>query len=118
MSEPREGRAVEPAVADDAAVAGEYRHFEAESPPGDRVLVHVPDLEGDPERTELGDEIVAQRAAGSAVDDEAPGRHPAPRQSRRFAAAAGRASCAVPAGRIEVAMYLSVRGGTSPTAVT
>jgi hypothetical protein len=35
-----------------------------------------------------------------------------------LAAAAGAAAGAIAAGRSPVAMYLSVRGGTSPTAVT
>ena len=38
-------RAIEPAVADDAAVAGQHRHLEPEAPPRRRVVVDVAQLE-------------------------------------------------------------------------
>ena len=65
----------------------------------------------------LRNEFIAERAFVSGVNEEPGVRHPA-NQLSRLAAAAGAAAGAIAAGRSPVAMYLSVRGGTSPTAVT
>ena len=92
-------------MADDAAVAGEHRDLEPETPARDRVGVHVQHLEGVPRafqrERESGDEFVAERAVFARVDAkvrDAPGA----RQLRRSAGAAAGAGPA--AGRRPVAM--------------
>lgn len=107
------------AVANDAAVAGQHRDLETVAAARERVGVDVANLEHDGHARERGDELLAERTIIARVDDETWGGCPGRGQwSRSFAADAGPLEVATAAGLRPVAMYLSVRCGTSPTTVT
>jgi len=100
-------------VANQAAIERQDGNLQAEAPLCQRIRIDVAHLETGAEIRKLplqiGDEVVAERTIRAAVDDELRAR---PRDRR---CAQGRGSAT--AGRRPVAMYLSVSGGTSPTAV-
>src|SRR5688500_8297713 len=67
---------IESAVADDAAVASQHRHLESEAPARRRVVVDVLQLERRHDRRQFRDEVVAELAVLTRVDDDPVTRDP------------------------------------------
>jgi len=62
-------------MTDDAAVAGQHGNLEAVAALGDGIVVDVAQLESEWQARELGNELVAERAAGPGKDEEPFARH-------------------------------------------